>query len=298
MSLANDGDTLLWSVTRQTDNTTESGKIVDREMFELRGGAAKYQITITGDSVIYFDNFSLNNIEPNAENYVSQKLIAADSFESYDVMDTEQHSAVEKVGENWQSSSTYRGSDWNSTYMGSQVVDNGSKMLRLEGYGGSYPNDTGCFNYIGDLSNVGSDVKMSVDMKAADAYTWEHKGGIRFIAHNNDKNYYGLFSDGYHGRTYFEKVINGEVAYSEKVSNSQTMGDAYYEYMMEKRGNKINYSVINKTTKSVLASGTYIDDVPFNPAKLNETYQLNKVVQELYKSAKLVSESGNQGCNS
>ena len=76
------------------------------------------------------------------------------------------------------------------------------------------------------------------------------------------------------------------------------MGDAYYEYMMEKSGNKINYSVINKTTKSVLASGTYIDDAPFNPAKLNETYQLNKVVQELYKSAKLVSESGNQGCNS
>lgn len=42
LSLANDGDTLLWSVTRQTDNTTENGKIVDEEMFELRGGAAKY----------------------------------------------------------------------------------------------------------------------------------------------------------------------------------------------------------------------------------------------------------------
>lgn len=109
---------------------------------------------------------------------------------------------------------------------------------------------------------------------AAGDYNWEHKGGIRFIAHNDDKNYYGLFSDGYHGGTYFEKVVDGTVVYSEKVSTSQTADGSYYTYTMEKSGNNIKYSVINKTTKRVMASGTYTDETPFNPAKLNEIYQL------------------------
>lgn len=81
LSLANDGDTLLWSINNHRTNETVSGKKVDEEMFELRGGAAKYQVIVVSDTnnnKACFDNFSLNNIEPNAENYVSQKLIAAD----------------------------------------------------------------------------------------------------------------------------------------------------------------------------------------------------------------------------